>query len=267
MRPYVSLFRMRLISGMQYRAAAWAGVATQFFWGFMLLMIYRAFYRSGGEALPMAWEQLCAYVWLHQAFLAILALWIQDDELLSGIRDGLVAYELCRPVDLYSFWFARLTATRLSKAALRCVPVIVFALLIPPPYRLILPPDAGALVLFLISMSLALALVIAVSMFVYILTFITLTPQGSRLIVALFGDFFAGGIVPIPMMPDWMQRAISFFPFRYTQDLPLRLYSGSISGGEAVSQIAVQLLWTAGLIAAGKFAFDRVTRRIVVQGG
>ena len=43
MKAYISVFKLRLINGLQYRAAAFAGVATQFFWGIMHIMIYEAF--------------------------------------------------------------------------------------------------------------------------------------------------------------------------------------------------------------------------------
>ena len=35
MKKYLSFFRMRFLMGLQYRAAAAAGVVTQFTWGFM----------------------------------------------------------------------------------------------------------------------------------------------------------------------------------------------------------------------------------------
>ena len=104
MRTYLAIFRMRLIAGLQYRAAAWAGVATQFFWGFMYIMIYQAFYASSQTQPPMAWPQLVSYMWLPQAFLAIIMLWWQDGDLLAGISSGQVAYELCRPYNLFIFW-------------------------------------------------------------------------------------------------------------------------------------------------------------------
>ena len=43
-KPYLSFFRVRFLAGMQYRTAALAGVATQFAWGAMNLLAYRAFH-------------------------------------------------------------------------------------------------------------------------------------------------------------------------------------------------------------------------------
>ena len=39
-RVYGSFFRLRFINGLQYRAAAYAGVATQFAWGFMEILLF-----------------------------------------------------------------------------------------------------------------------------------------------------------------------------------------------------------------------------------
>ena len=141
MKTLLSMFRMKLLAGMQYRAAAWAGIATQFFWGFMLIMIYEAFYRSSDAVPPMTLEQTCRYIWLQQAFLHLTRMWAKDAEVLELIRTGGVAYELCRPVDLYGLWYARFLGQRLSGAALRCLPVLLVSCFLPAPYRMTLPPS------------------------------------------------------------------------------------------------------------------------------
>ena len=47
-RKYLSFFRIRFTAGFQYRAAALAGIATQFFWGLMEIRMFMAFYRTDG---------------------------------------------------------------------------------------------------------------------------------------------------------------------------------------------------------------------------
>ncbi|MGB4658505.1 MAG: hypothetical protein WBI07_04945, partial [Mobilitalea sp.] len=70
-KKYYSYFRMRFIAGLQYRAAALAGIATQFAWGFLTILMYKAFYEVNPEAFPMKFEALSSYIWLQQAFLAM----------------------------------------------------------------------------------------------------------------------------------------------------------------------------------------------------
>lgn len=267
MKACMSALRIRFIAGLQYRSAAWAGIVTQFLWGFMLLALYTAFYESSSAPPPMSQASLAAYVWLQQAFLSMLILWMQDGELLSSIASGQVAYELCRPVSLYGFWYARLLATRFANASLRALPILIIASFLPAPFRLYLPPDIGAFVLFLFSMVSAAMMAVAVSMFIYILTFITLSPLGSRQIIVVLAEFFSGFLIPLPLMPAWVQAIANFLPFRYTFDLPLRIYSGNIQGAQALMQIGVQWTWIVGLVILGSWAMRRVLRRAVIQGG
>ena len=46
MRAYYTYFKLKFITGLQYRAAAWAGIATQFFFGFVYIMVF--IYRKKG---------------------------------------------------------------------------------------------------------------------------------------------------------------------------------------------------------------------------
>lgn len=78
MRAYLSFFRIRFLAGLQYRSAAWAGIATQFVWGGMTLLLYAAFYKTGADAFPMTFPALASYIWLQQALLALFMTWYFD---------------------------------------------------------------------------------------------------------------------------------------------------------------------------------------------
>ena len=68
MRSYLSYFKLKFITGLQYRAAALAGMSTQLFFGFMYISIYIAFYESGSSNLPMKLDELINYIWITQSF-------------------------------------------------------------------------------------------------------------------------------------------------------------------------------------------------------
>jgi ABC-2 type transport system permease protein len=261
---------MKLAAGMQYRAAAWAGVATQFFWGGLQLLVYHAFYQStgiSGSGRPMEFGQLADYIWMRQAFLALVMLWSMDNELLEMIAGGNVAYELCRPLSLYAFWFARILAMRISRTFLRCVPIFVIASLLPDPWGFRPPPDGRALAFFALSMIMAALIVTALSMFVCLFTFVSLSPYGARVAFGVAGEFFMGALIPIPFMPQGLQRVLDFLPFRYTSDLPFRIYSGNITGAEVPAGLGIQFFWILALVSLGLWGFKSVQKRIVIQGG
>lgn len=267
MRAYQAVFKLRLQLGMQYRTAALAGLCTQFFWGFLIIMVYDAFYSQAAAAPSLSFDQLVTYIWLQQAFLTFIMLWFRDQELFNLITSGNIAYELCRPCEIYGFWFAKLTAQRLSAAALRSLPIVSIALLLPSSYRLALPHDGKAFLLFLVSLFLGLSVIVAVSMLIYISVFYTMSSVGSTLIFSVAGEFFAGMIIPIPLMPPWLRAIAYALPFRTAADLPFRIYSGHIPWDSALWGIGTQLFWLALLIIGGRAWLKHALKRVVVQGG
>jgi len=267
MKAYLSVFKLRMYNMLQYRAAALAGIATQFFFGFIFIMVFEAFYSHTLVDPPMSLQQLMTYVWLQQAFLAFIMLWFRDNELFDLITSGNIAYELCRPSDLYSYWYAKLLAQRLASAALRSLPIVLVAFLLPQPYRMTVPPDGASALLFAATLLLGLLLLVAISMLIYISVFVTMSPMGSLLMFSIIGEFLAGMTIPIPLMPDWVQEIVYLLPFWLTADLPFRVYSGHIGHADALQALLLQLVWLAAVVAIGKFTMRRALKRVVVQGG
>ena len=267
MRPYISLLRVRFLNGLQYRAAALGGLTTQFFWGIMLVFIYKAFYGDAASSNGFSYKDIVTFVWLQQAFLSFIFLYDWDSELLDMITTGSISYELCRPVNIYQVWYVKLLSKRLSRGILRFAPVIVLGFLMPRPYNLSLPESPVSFLLFLITLFLGLFLLVAISMLIYISIFITMSPIGSVGLFGIIGEFFAGMTIPVPLMPSWLQNVCMVLPFRWTSDFPLRIYSGNIGTSEALTGIAVQLFWIIILVLAGAFSMKRITRLSVVQGG
>ena len=267
MKKYLSFFRLRFLMGLQYRAAAAAGVLTQFAWGFMEIMMYRAFYRADAAAFPMSFEATASYIWLQQAFLAVFAAWMLESEIFDAIKNGGLAYELCRPIRIYNMWFARSAANRLSRAALRCMPILIAAAFVPRPYGLSLPASPMHFFLFLITLCTGLAVTVSFSMLIYMLTFFTISPQGVQILFTSCVEFLAGAIVPIPFFPEKIGRILELLPFASMQNVPLRIYSGSMSLEETARAAALQIAWLIVITALGKWLCWTAIRRVTVQGG
>ena len=75
MRQYISFFKLKFAVGLQYKAAALAGMSTQFFFGIIYVSVYIAFYQSDSSNLPMPLNQLVSFLWLNQCFFALIFMW------------------------------------------------------------------------------------------------------------------------------------------------------------------------------------------------
>lgn len=267
MRAYLCFFKIRFINGLQYRTAAYASIATQFAWGFMYIMLYQALYKSNPSKAPMNFSQLSSYIWLQQAFLALFMTWFLDNDIFNLITSGNIAYELCRPFDIYNTWFVKSCAVRLSRTLLRCFPILIIAFFLPAPYKFNLPSSLASVLLFLITAFLSFIVVISYCMLVYIFTFYTVSPIGVRLALVMTADFLSGGLVPLPFLPDWLTKYLYLSPFAAMQNVPFRIYSGQIPVSETFSPIVLQVFWAATLIIIGKFIISKALKRVTVQGG
>ena len=263
MKKYWSFFRLRFSMGLQYRTAAIAGMVTQFFWGGMNILVYRAFYESDAAAFPMTLEATCSYIWLQQAFLVLFAAWLIEHEIFDNIMNGNVAYELCRPISIYNMWFFRSVANRLSRAMLRCVPILVFASFLPNPFGISLRHFGW----FLLAMLLGFLVTVSFFMVIYGLTFFTISPSGLRILITSVVEFFAGAIIPIPFFPEKVQRVLEILPFASMQNVPLRIYSGSMTDEQMIKAVVLQFVWLIVLVIIGKLLCRFAEKKVVVQGG
>ena len=267
MKQYGSFFRIRFQAGLQYRAAAWAGIATQFAWGVMTILMFRAFHEAGQAQFPMELQQLSSYIWLQQALLAMFMTWFYDNAIFDSITSGGIAYELCRPCDLYTMWFVKNMAIRLSRVVLRCLPILLVAACLPSPYGMRLPPDLWSVLLFPAALVLGFLVLIAFSMLVYLSAFFTVSPMGIRILATSVMEFLAGALIPIPFFPAWLQPVMNALPFASMQNTPFLIYVGHLPPAQALRAMGVQLFWLLVLLAVGRLLMRRALRRVVIQGG
>jgi ABC-2 type transport system permease protein len=267
MKMYLSVFRIRFINNLQYRAVMLGAIITRFAWGFMEILAYSMLYSTGNAAFPMELSQTVSYIWMQQTLIVLFSVVFSDGEIYSAIGSGSIAYELVRPMDLYGRWFCQSAANRVAFTILNCLPVLLVALIIPEPYRMSLPLDAEQFFLFLLSMVLALCVVVAIAMLMYISLFYTLSQRGVRIIVTALTTFLSGGVIPLPFFPAPVLAVVRLLPFAAMQNMPLLIYSGNIVGVDAVKGIIFQLFWLAALFLIGQLTMRGALKKVIVQGG
>lgn len=270
-RPLLAVLSARYRTLLQYRAAAFAGFVTQLFWGAVRLMILAAFYAAASGPQPMNMTEIVAYVWLGQALLGMLP-WNTDADFVRQVRDGAVAYDLLRPLDLYGYWYARTLAFRVAAPTLRGIPMVLFALLLLPAagfgdWALTPPPSVAAFACFVVALMLAALLATAVTLLAHISLLWTISGVGMDRVLTGFVTILSGLVVPLPLYPDWLQPFLRWQPFRGLADVPYRIYSGNIPPAEASPELLWVLGWTVVLVVLGRVVLRLGVRRMVVQGG
>lgn len=282
LKPYFSYMKLRMICELQYRSAALAGMSTQFFFGFIYIMLYLAFYNGAssvevseipiisilsGPSTSISLSQMVTYLWLFQAFYYMVIIRQMDNELLDMIKNGNIAYELCKPMDIYFTWLTKIFSKKVIGTLLRFWPILLVAFFLPEPYRLSLPNSPIHFMLFVISLVLALIIACILILFIHIITFYTLKDKGATNLVVTIGEIFTGGIVPIVFMPKALQIIAYLLPFRYVGDLPFRIYNGTLNITTSLINIGMQCVWIFLLGGISYKLMNIALKRTVVQGG
>lgn len=266
--PYLSIVRARFALMLQYRAAAFAGFATQCWWGAIKVMVLAAFY-AGATQQPINLAQAITYTWLGQGLLGLLP-WQADAEISEAVETGNVAYERLRPVDTHTLWLARAIAARAANTSLRVLPMFVVAAVLLPLANLggwswRLPPTTMAATLFAVSISLTVLLSSAFTVLLNIAVTALKTRRAANLAPVLVSPL-SGMIVPLVLMPAAMQPFLFWQPFAGLVDIPYRIYFGNLAGSGAMAGIAAQCLWVVLFIVIGRVWMARVMARIDMQG-
>jgi len=266
--PYVAILRARFALMLQYRAAAFAGFATQCWWGAIKVMVLAAFY-AGASRQPIDLAQAITYSWLGQAFFALLP-WQADGEISEAVESGNIAYERLRPVDTHLFWFARAAAQRGASTLLRLTPMFALAAIVLPMAGLRawawrLPATSMAAALFAVSITLTMLLSAGFTVLLNIAVTALKTRRAANLAPALVTPL-SGMIIPLVLMPGWAQPFLFWQPFAGLADIPYRIYFGNLTGMSAATGLAAQALWVVLFIVIGRFWMRRVMSRVDMQG-
>lgn len=263
MNGYLAILKIRMKMLFQYRAAAFAGICAQLFWGIVTVMIFRAFYSEATHEEPITISQAVTFMWLGQALLQLLP-WAIDKEIETQIRNGNIAYEMIRPLHLYNLWFARSLAMRLAPTLLRCIPIFIIGGVF---FGLTAPISWEAAVAFVLSVTLAFFLSAAMITLVIISLFWTLSGEGIQRLLPHCTVLLSGMVVPLPLFPEWMQPFLNIQPLRGVMDIPCRLYTGVIPTSEAAYYLGFQLAWMIALVVLGRLLLQKAIKQFVIQGG
>lgn len=263
MKAYIAIFRMRLKMETQYRGAVIGGVLCQMFFGLILVALYRALYAGRPQALPLS--SVITYVWLQQAFFRMVL--SSDGDLADKIRTGAIAYDLCRPLNLYGYYYLRAMAMKLMGSLLRAIPMLVLAILLPDGWGIAAPQSLPHLLAGLFGLLLGLLCVCALENITMAITMRTLDSRGMQAMLNLLMMILSGNILPLTLFPDSWQKVITLLPYAQLLDAPIRLYTGEWALSQFPRVLCIQGAWIVLLVALGLYFWRQNQKRIVLQGG
>jgi ABC-2 type transport system permease protein len=268
MRATARLYWRLLVAGFRrqsaYRLAALGGLVANLTFGLLKVSILFATVRAaGGELRGYDTASMSTYVWLSQGMLGSVNLNGRTD-LALRVKDGQVAIDFLRPVDLQAATIASEAGASLFALIPRGLPSVLLGAVT---VGLQLPASPAAYPLGLISLLLGIVISAATVYLVAVAGFWLVETRGLQIFYMLASGFLGGLYVPISLFPHWLRMVAVATPFPSIMMYPVDVLSGLGGTAAGARLVLVQLSWLAGVATTGQLLTRAGRRRLEVQGG
>jgi len=260
---YAAIISIYLKQVFAYTMRVWLPFVIQFITIVVFIYFWRAVYAGNGSApWGLSLRQTLNYIILAQV---LIQLWEEGYIGFFGylLRQGQMAVELLRPIDFQLQMYLRQLAFWIYFVIQRS-PLVLVAWLF---FGLQLPSDPWVWVAFVISLLLGLTVVFFFEWCLACLVFYTTEVHGLYQTRTALARFLSGSLVPLALMPAWLQAVTGVFPFAQVISVPISLLIGITPLADAPRLWLIQLLWVVGLGILSRLIFNVAIRKVTVQGG
>jgi ABC-2 type transport system permease protein len=231
----------------------------------ILVSFWTAVYGSGETISISGLElnQTLNYIILAQIFLPIIHAPSTIFYFGQLMREGQVGIELLRPIDFQIATYVRNVAEAVSALFLQ-IPLALVGWLI---YQYRLPSNPIIWVAFIFSLLLGNAVVFFFDWILSCISFYSTETWGLSVLRFGFATFFSGALVPIAVMPAWLQKITTALPFSHALYIPVSLLSGITPLQDMPRIWLIELAYLIGLLILSRIIFNVSVRKVTVQGG
>lgn len=259
---YLSTMKIAVAEQFQYRTGNYLYMIGMIAEPVIYLVIWSTVARSaGGSVAGLTAGNLAAYyiVWtLVRNMNIVFTPFGWEDRIRSGQMSGM----LLRPVHPIHHDLAYFAGWKFVVILLWLPIAAVLSLL----FRPVLHPDVAQIVVFGIAIW---AAYLIRSLFLWVLGMVSFW---TTRVSALYQLYFvlelllSGRLVPLQLMPNWVQQLAHYLPFSSTFGFPIQALVGPIGTGQLYLGLARQLLWIAVGAALVILVWKRAVRRYTAVG-
>ena len=255
-----SLSFQRLLT---YRAAMWAGLATNIFFGLLRAAVLVALYGARQEVSGMSVQDAVTYTGLTQAMIAYLSLFGWYD-LMNSVYSGEVAADLLKPFGFFHFWLARDLGRAVAAFLLRGVLLIfIYSIFV----EITVPHGAAQWTALLLAIGFSWFVSFGWRFAVNLSAFWTPNAVGIGRFAFGISWVLSGFFMPLRFFPNWFVSVCNATPFPSMVNTPVEIYLGLLGGPAIARALLTQVFWAVILTLTARAIMRAGVRHLVIQGG
>jgi ABC-2 type transport system permease protein len=264
LRKYRSMARTSLSITFVYRGALFLNLAGTLFYVVAMFYLWQTLFLGQPNALGgFTWNEMKAYI-LVSFLLNSLLTWYDEWVMSQDIREGQIAVDLTRPIDIQASRLARAFGPIGFELGLAIVVSAIVAFVFG---GAALPADFAHAGLFVVSAALATLIKFGLVYCISMTAFWTVGVEGITVGRNAIQNIFSGALIPLAFFPAPLQFVAAILPFQGMISTPALIYLGKLDGPTTAVMLLVQLVWAVGLILLGRMVWRRAVRVVTIQGG
>jgi ABC-2 type transport system permease protein len=268
MRATARVYWRLLVAGFQrqsaYRLAALGDLVANLTFGLLKVAILFATVRAaGGQLHGYNTASMSTYVWLSQGLLGSVNLTGRTD-LALRVKDGQVAVDFLRPVDLQAATIATEAGASLFALIPRGLPSVLLGAVT---VGIQLPASPVFYLLGAVSLLMGIVISAATVYLIAVAGFWLVETRGLQILYMIASGFLGGLYIPISLFPQYLRIVATVTPFPSILMYPVDVISGLGGAGGAAELVLAQLAWLVGVAAIGQLLTRAGRQRLEVQGG
>jgi len=259
---YGAIAGMAAKARLAYNLWVWADFVVTLLTMIVFVYFWRAVYGNASVLGGMQLSQTITYI----LFARMLAPLVETRTIFFFgfmIRQGQVAVELTRPLDMQARFLVESFSEMLVFLVQR-LPLFLLAVLF---FDMQLPTSPALWLAFFISLLLGQAVLFLFDWMFACLAFYVTETWGLSVVRVAAGSFFSGALVPLVMMPAWLQNVAATLPFAQALAVPISFVSGIHTLADAPRLWLIQIVWLLALLMLSRLVFNIAVRKVTVQGG
>lgn len=209
-------------------------------------------------------QQITSYYLLFILAASMLTAHQEDDVAKGDIQRGNLVTYLLKPISYYSFRLLMELPYRVFQGSIGIICFIILYFIFPQ--FIALTNSFEILFLAIIVAILGFLLSYTFKLILGILAFWTIDIHGlfnlSEFTILIFGGF----IIPISLMPNYLQTISYILPLSYMTYFPVIALIGKLNAIQIVQVICVQIVWLAILIGLYSFLWKKGLQRFSAVG-
>ncbi len=260
---YFGLFWIQFRSWLAYRISYLVSLLSAFLFIVVQFVFWRAVYANHYVLAGITKGEAITYIVFSFIISAFIASGV-DNLIAEKIRDGNIAVDLIRPVNMISGYFFITLGNSLFRLITIGLPLVLISL---PLFQIQPQVDTLHIVAFVITLLFGYVLLFLTDFIVGTLTFWTKYAHGLVKLRRAIISFFAGALVPLNFFPVWLERIAQVLPFRGIYYTPLSWITGLKSAADLWSDISFQLIWMLIFFFLSQLLWSQAIKHITIQGG